>query len=96
MPKCQSCGGSVSSASLRKVGTAVVCPDCGKPRAVEGKMAENKKRVASVVLNEIPTSDGAVDHEVVIEGSYGGLEIKFDTTFDRVRDFFTKRREKAQ
>ena len=96
MPRCQSCGKSVSSDTLRKVDTAVVCAVCGRPKPVEGKMSEEKKRVLSVVLSEVPTDDEAVDHEVMVESSYGGLDIKFNTTFDKVRDFFTQKREKGK
>lgn len=100
MPRCQNCGGSVSSSSLKKVGDAIVCSECGRPKIVEGKMAENRKRVASVILNEVPTKDGATDHEISVEvrlrDSYGGLDVNFNTTFDRVRDFFTQKREKGK
>lgn len=96
MPKCQSCGNSVSSKTLLVVGNAVVCPECRKPKEVEEKMAENKNQVMSITLNEVPTMDGVVDHELEIEGGYGGLEIKFKTTFDKIRTFFTQQRERGK
>ena len=95
MPKCQSCGNSVSSSLLANVGGVVVCPDCGRPKLVEGKMAD-KKQLASITVNEVPTLDDAIDHEVNIEGAYGGLEVKFNTTFDKIRTFFTQEREKGK
>lgn len=96
MPRCQSCGERADRYSLRKVSDAVVCTRCSRPKAVEGNMAENKKQLLSVVLNEVPTPDGVVDHEVSIQGAYGGLELKYDTTFDKVRTFFTQKREEGR
>ncbi len=55
----------------------------------------NNNQLVSVVLNEIPAPDDEIDHEISIEGKYGGLNVKFSATFDQIRDFFTQRREKA-
>lgn len=95
MPRCEKCGSSVSSDTLQVVGDVVVCAGCRKPKKVEGKMAE-KKQLVSITLNEVPTKDNAVDHEVEVEGGYGGLEVKFRTTFDQIRRFFTQQREKGK
>lgn len=96
MPRCPKCGSSVSSEVLLKVNDCVVCPDCRRPKKVEDKMTEDKKQLVSITLNEVPTKDGAIDHEVEVEGGYGGLEVRFKTTFDRIRAFFTQQREKGQ
>jgi len=95
MPRCQGCGNSVSSSALSLIGEAAICPDCGKLKLVEEKMSD-KKQVLSITLNEISTPDSTTDHEVRIEGEYAGLEVKFKTTFDEVRAFFTQKREKDQ
>lgn len=95
MPRCQNCGNSVNSWDLLLVNKAVVCTDCRKPKIVEGKMSD-KKQMLSIVLNEIESPDNVIDHEVKIEGEYAGLELKFKTTFDEVRTFFTQKREKGQ
>lgn len=102
MPKCQKCGNSVKSEDLRAVGgvETLLCGGCRKPKEVEKKMAENtvyeKRQIVSLALNEVPTKDGAVDHEVSINGGYGGLDIKFNTTFDKIRAFFTQQRERGK
>jgi len=95
MPRCQNCGNAVRSYELRRVGDTVICPECVRPKCVEDVMSDEKKRVLSVILNEVPTVDKAVDHEIEIEGGYGGLEVKFKTTFDDIRNFFTQKREKG-
>lgn len=92
MPKCPNCGDAVSSSTLRAVGNAVVCSECGRPKKVEDRMATNKQ-LLSVVLNEIPAPDDGIDHEISIEGRYGGLDVKFSSTFDQVREFFKQKRE---
>lgn len=96
MPKCPNCGSAAHSYELLVVGDAIACPSCLDPRNMEGKMAEEKKQLMSMTLSEVQESvGGAPDHEVIIEGSYAGLEIKFNTTFDKIRTFFTQRREKS-
>jgi len=59
-------------------------------------MAETKtdqrKKLLSFHVYEIPAGSG-VDHEVEVEGSWGGMDLKYKTTFDKVREFFTQRRE---
>lgn len=92
MPKCPNCGDAVSSSTLRAVGNAVVCSECGRPKKVEDRMATNKQLV-SVVLKEVPTPDAETDHEISIEGKYGGLDVKFSATFDQIREFFTQKRK---
>lgn len=93
MPRCQNCGNTARSYELREVGAAVVCPVCRKPKSVGDKMADKKKRLVAVTLHEVPTVDHEIDHELEIEGEYAGLEVRFKTTFDDIRTFFTKRRE---
>jgi DNA-directed RNA polymerase subunit RPC12/RpoP len=95
MPRCPNCGDQARSYDLIMIGNGIVCSGCRRPKIVEGKMAE-KKQVVSLVLNEIPTPDNATDHEIAIKGGYGGLEIRFSTTFDKVRTFFTQQRERGK
>ena len=95
MPKCEKCKKSVKSSELFLAGERLVCKPCfgGK------KMAETKterKRVVSIHVYEIPTKDGARDHEVEVETSIGGLELKYATTFDKVREFFTEKRKEGE
>jgi hypothetical protein len=59
-------------------------------------MAEDKKQLVSITLNEVPTKDNAIDHEIEVEGGYGGLELRFKTTFDKIRAFFTQQRERGK
>lgn len=98
MPKCEVCQGSYPSTSLKKRGVydVVTCPNCQEPKGRD-TMAETKservgKKVMSLHIYEISTPDGGRDHEVEVEGSWGGAEVKFKTTIDKVREFFTKRR----
>jgi DNA-directed RNA polymerase subunit M/transcription elongation factor TFIIS len=95
MPRCQNCGSTAHSYDLRIVDDAVVCSKCGRPKLVEDDMATKKKRLVSVTLHEVSTADYETDHELEIEGEYAGLEVRFKTTFDDIRTFFTKRREAA-
>ena len=63
----------------------------------ESTMAEPKRHlVASINVFEIETADGIRDHLAEVQVGIGGLNVKFDATFDQIRDFFTKRREAAQ
>lgn len=65
--------------------------------AKESTMAEPKRHlVASINVFEIETADGIRDHLAEMQVGIGGLNVKFDATFDQIRDFFTKRREAAQ
>lgn len=57
---------------------------------------KNRKRVMSFTIYEVPTKDGARDHEIEVETSIGGLNLQYTTTFDKVREFFTKQREKGK
>lgn len=93
MPKCPNCRNSVRSYELISVGNTVTCAVCYGTG--EDSMAE-KKQVVSVTLAEVTTPDKVIDHEIAVEGSYRGLEVKFATTFDELRDFFTQRREKGK
>ncbi len=96
MPRCPRCGDSVSSSVLRAVGDVVVCLECGRPEKVEDRMGNNKKQLASVVLHEISMPDDTIDHEISVEGGYGGLDVKFSATFDQIRAFFTQKRKKQE
>jgi len=55
-----------------------------------------RKRVVSFSIYEIPTKDGAFDHEIEADVSFSGLDIRYNTTFDKVREFFTQKREKGK
>jgi len=101
MPLCEVCRRSVPKGDLKRSGRLngqVACPACrGEPK--EKKMAEKtdraKKLLMSFHIYEVPVEEG-VDHEVEVEGSWGGMNLKYKTTFDKVREFFTQRREKTQ
>jgi len=56
----------------------------------------DRKHVASCKIYEVPTADGARDHEVELEISMSGLAVRYNTTFDQVRRFFTETREKGK
>lgn len=99
MPRCGICRQTVRSKDLKQIGPGgpVVCKWCREPKEI--KVAETKrerKQIASIHIYEVPTRDGATDHEVVVEGNYAGLELKFTTTFDQVREFFTQKRATGQ
>lgn len=100
MPLCEVCRKSVPKEDLKRSGRMnglIACPAC-RAEPKEKKMAETKrepKKIMSFHIYEIPVGDG-VDHEVEVEGGWGGMNLKFKTTFDKVRDFFTKRREQAE
>lgn len=95
MPKCQNCGESVSSEDLRVIEDNVVCVECGGPKDVGSSIAD-KRQVAAITLNEVPAPNNVVDYEIAVEGGYAGLEIRFHTTFDKVRSFFTQQRSKKK
>jgi hypothetical protein len=68
--------------------------DTAEETAKENPMAELKKHlVASINVFEIETVDGTRDHLAEVQVGIGGLNVKYDATFDQIRDFFTKRRE---
>lgn len=56
---------------------------------------ENKaeKLVAAFSINEVQRSDGTKDHKIDAQVGLGAFNMKWEATFDQVRDFFTKRRE---
>jgi hypothetical protein len=91
MPRCGNCGDTVHSYDLLVINGGVVCTKCSKPKQL-GCDVESKKRVVSVTLNEIQTPNNSIDHELSIEGEYGGLEVKFKATFDDIRSLFTQKR----
>lgn len=65
-----------------------------KEKAKERTMADLKRHlVASINVFEIETADGGRDHMAEVQVGIGGLNVKYDATFDQIRDFFTKRRE---
>ena len=104
MPKCQLGNHSVPAEDLRRVGNALACSACRTLKGVEGEipMAEEKmnkfKNVIAISVNEIERTlvDGHTkvkDHQFVADIGLGGLSLRWDVTFDQIRDFFTKRRE---
>jgi hypothetical protein len=101
MPKCHLGDHSVPAEELRRVGGALACSACRKLKGIEGDipMAEVKKSVIFVNVSEIEKStDGHTivkDHKIEAQIGLGGLSLKWDVTFDQIRDFFTKRREGA-
>ena len=98
MPRCEVCRSTVRSKDLKQIGPKgpIVCRWCREPKEIKMAETKDRKKVASLHIYEIPTQDGAVDHEVVLEGNYAGLELKFTTTFDQVREFFTQKRATGQ
>jgi hypothetical protein len=63
-------------------------------------MAEEKSVKKSVILLNISevekyAGDAVVgkDHKIEAQIGLGSLNLKWDVTFDQIRDFFTKRRE---
>lgn len=94
MPKCPCCGESVNSFDLSPVNGEAVCGQCSTPHPVSE--LKEKRTLATVAVRETPSSDGTTDHELEVAGSYGGLDLKFSTTFDEIREFFTRRRERRE
>ena len=65
-----------------------------REKAKESTMAEPKRHlVASINIFEIETENGNRDHMAEVQVGLGGLNVKYEATFDQIRDFFTKRRE---
>lgn len=105
MPKCHLGNHSVPAEDLRRVGDALACSACRKLKGIEGEipMAEEKvekKNVISISVNEVERTllDGHTkvkDHQLVADIGLGSLALRWDVTFDQIRDFFTKRREVA-
>jgi len=101
MPKCMNCGENYPAVYLRQVQEKIVCGECEQVVRLrklaivkESPMAESKRHlVASINVFEIETADGGRDHLAEVQVGVGGLNVKFDATFDQIRDFFTKRRE---
>lgn len=96
MPRCSSCRASVCSEDLWRVGGgALVCLDCV---SVVGKEKETMTRSTSIFSVDILEleDDKGKDHQIKVQGSYGGLNVQFESTVDQIRDFFTKRRERKK
>lgn len=104
MPRCQLGDHSVPANDLRRVGGALSCSACRKLKGIEGDVpmaedkVENKKSVVAFSIHEIEKqSDNHLstvkDHRLEAQVSLGSLNLKWDVTFDQIRDFFTKRRE---
>ena len=95
MPLCTVCKRTTPSRNLRRCGEEVKCPRCRINLSLveDSKMAEEKagRKVFSVHINEHETEKG-VDHLIAVEASYGGLDLRFKSTIDQVREFFTERR----
>jgi hypothetical protein len=103
MPNCPTCGGHARSSDLAEVGDSLACRECRRPKEVKGgkkrekKMAEMTKiMIVSFNIYEVPTKDGAKDHQIEVEASVAGLSLQYVTTFDKVRKFFTEKREKGK
>jgi hypothetical protein len=104
MPKCPICSRNVKSNDLQRVGKVLACKKCRRPKKIkETKMAENeydrlkgRKKLMSFHIYEVPTKDGARDHQIEVEVAAGGFNLQYITTFDQVRDFFTRHREKGK
>ena len=103
MPLCGYCREPVPSHDLKRAGLELngemACSNCRRPKEI--KMAEKTKagdrtKVAAVNIYEVKTADGGTDHELEFEGSWNGLDVRFKTTFDQVREFFTQRREEGE
>ena len=103
MPRCHLGDHSVPAEELRRVGGALACAACRKLKGIEGDIpmaeekSENKKSVIAFSIHEIEKNpDGHAivkDHRLEAQVSLGSLNLKWDVTFDQIRDFFTKRRE---
>jgi|WetSurMetagenome_2_1015567.scaffolds.fasta_scaffold113158_2 hypothetical protein len=104
MPRCPSCREHVCPDSLLEVGGSLACCECRKLKLVpetEAKMIGNKEdrskegaertKLLEVQLYAI---DGGRDHQVEASVKMGGALFVYNTTFDKVRKFFTERREK--
>lgn len=97
MPRCPTCGELAKKVDLAEVNGKLACKSCRRPKAIkEMNMAENRKKLLSFHIFEVPTKDGAKDHEVEVEGTWGGLDLKYTTTFDKIREFFTQKREEGK
>ena len=59
----------------------------------EKQATTESKPVFSASVCEVTTA-GAKDHKIFVATKVGGLNLNFESTFDEIRDFFTKRREK--
>ena len=87
---CPMCRGSLPTSLVRTKLTLLKDTEESKERT----MADLKKHlVASINVFEIETADGNRDHMAEVQVGIGGLNVKYDATFDQIRDFFTKRRE---
>lgn len=103
MPRCPSCKEHVCPESLILVGGSLACCECRKLKLVpdtEAKMIEEKEgqkqqqgrtKLLDVQLFAI---DGGRDHQVEASVKVGGALFVYSTTFDKIRKFFTERREK--
>jgi hypothetical protein len=96
MPLCPCCNNPVKSDELRQVNGTVACRMCRRPKDTEEKKMAEKTLLMSFHIYETPTKDGAKDHSVEVEACYAGLNLKYETTFDKVRKFFTEMREKGK
>lgn len=60
----------------------------------EQKEKREDRHLARFDIFEFDTEDGGTDHRIEAMFAYGGLELRYDTTFDKVRQFFTEARRK--
>ena len=99
MPRCEDCRKSVPAADLKRAGRAgqTLCSHCRGPKEViVAEKTEKRKTEKKKKTTKKKTQDGATDHEIEADITYAGLEVKFTTTFDQVREFFTQKRTPGQ
>ncbi len=60
----------------------------------EDQCKNNSTPLFSVSVSEYETGSG-MDHAVYARVRTGGLSLEFNTTVDKIRKFFTEKREKA-
>lgn len=60
------------------------------------KKESQDRKVFSMEVLEFETPDGGTDHRIEIEGGYAGLDIRFSSTVDQIRDFFTQKRNPGE
>lgn len=98
MPKCFGCGKSVDPYDLQPVGDDLFCSGCrelrSEPATAEKEEVTMSKNEERKPIASIQVFDGG-DENYSIEGyvRFGGIKLEIDTDVNRVRDFFTKRRE---
>jgi hypothetical protein len=105
MPRCYGCKKLVSWKELTAFGAnnrdwpeyELGCSDCRSKRLTHGVSAkevtmssDERKPVASIQIFDNEDDNYAIQGYV----RFGGIKLEIDTDVNRVRDFFTKRRER--